>query len=85
MVMKNIFLLSLFISFFLMASINLYTGGSPASEINKAFLETENMKNGQEVVSFAFGNLILYLVMAGVIYLFLRGIVKSFENTKRKQ
>lgn len=82
MVMKKTLIVSLAISFILLSSAHLYNA-ERFNNTNGITGASVGLNSGnQEIVSFALGNLIVYLVLTGVIYLFFRSILKSFSGPK---
>lgn len=83
MVRKKTLIFSLTLSIMLLASANFYNSEKFRSVqgLSEATLGLGAGNPG--IVSFALGNLIVYLVLTGVIYLFLRSIVKSFDGPKK--
>jgi len=79
MVKKKTLAFSFLLALFVSAYINTYNE-IRFPGVGEAGINALTPLTGNEIVSFAFGNFVLYLAITGVIYLFLRSIVKSFEG-----
>ncbi len=77
--MKKTLLISLFLGLIAMGYLNVSgTGNLVADRMNIAAIETPLGEPGQEIVSFALGNFMVYIVVVFVIYMIMRSIFKSF-------
>lgn len=74
----KILILSLVISILIVASINsgLLENNDITGSTSTANLDINSFSG--DVVYFAIGNIIILIILTGVVYLFMRGICKSF-------
>ena len=71
------FLLSLFISGLLLIWVNHYYPETPSQIIAKSGMD-ESI--GVDLASFSFAVLIEYFAILFIVYIFLRGVLKTFEK-----
>ena len=73
-------LLSLIISALVVASMNTSVLTDGEGQVGTAALDIESLQGGN-IASFAFSNIIIFLVLTGVVYLFVRSVVGSFRRS----
>jgi hypothetical protein len=79
---RKTLILSMLISAFVLVSFNLDVPGEfglpfGSNSIEGASLDLGDLGDG-DVVSFALGNVLIFFVLSGAVYLFLRGVGRSF-------
>lgn len=80
MVMKTDLFISIILGFLIMLGMNIHS--SPDfSDIGQATLEISSLEiAGDSIFASITGNVIVYVIVVGALYFFLRGIVKTFEK-----
>lgn len=85
MVRKNVLSVSIITAALLLIWVNNYYPDTPINIISQAGLNPSNPTVLESFASFSFGIVVEYIIILVVVYLFFRGIVKTFEKHLGKE
>lgn len=81
--MRKLLFISFVLGLILTVALNSYEPANIlTSDIGKSVVTVGNIEGEKELFSFAAGSIIEYFIIVFAIYLFLRGIFKSFDRQR---